>query len=1054
MAELIGILASAATIAELGAQSSLALFEVVRTIKNAREEIAQIAAEMSDLSGTVVMLQHLLNAYQQLYTPVLLTRVQSILDRFYQVDTDLKKLTGKKKKLKSLRWFFEGPKAKGLLRKVEGIKSSLSLVINIILLAADQESRAAINKNPYRHSGNRFRKIAETVVQTHRLAIERAKKESTSNPTEKRRRYNSELQRWQAGSQDTATWLYELVFVSKHSHPTVEPAVMIDSKGLEGPRNATVEDEDEEQTSVIGHVGDQPEENVASPEQTSELVLWSEPSPVLDMLLESWTHLSPDQIQASRSFYPSKPVRNSEAWTEGLEQRVLEYERKERGKQRDNFESQYRQNSQRWNSSVQSNSNSEGAATRSEKLFHPVPRTSGIDWQYKGTSENSLTSEDSLSEGSSGSGTLDHIEQLHGTGPPRRPAARAAPMEPRQIDGHLTPNPFDAGYNGPMPRPYPPPMSNSQVPYPQMGAPFPNYFAPPPYYPSFSQPLSPPPRTASPIMPAPPPPPPLPTKDIDSLLATLEERLIQHEKKSQAQSERMENLRHRILEEQISQLQSDRNPPVEHPSTTDNSMDNESFLRLENLLLEQSLEQVKRFEEAEATWKAERAEVEAKAAKASEESKKLMEEEIAQAKAAKNAAERTLKFAEEQAAKQAREKAEEKATKERRKVQEDYEARIEDYEDRLDSFTQQWQAMVESKPHSAAPIPVRHTRVSQGNRQIEVSEYATRLEQSTSRYPFPTIFVDRGIMKSKSSFNEPMTRHSRTPSANSYDWPADLTSRITRQWEDKAMEGSQGVALLNTQFEKASNKTRELRECLKNDGLLTIHDDLVYDRDTGLESPDIEILHSTIFWEPPLRPLGSELLTTLKYRNWKPFYIRIAPGGQTYFLGDQPIHVHFFSPEYKPQLLASSTPSDTEYVVIAKDLVEEYSLSELGFQFRSTAQGAYALDSRLTLADIEALVERSFAIRETNFRRMHRQLQWTPYNGGTVATEDGSETSSTSNITETTSWIQTYPEDDSQSEIELPPAPSVPTSPISVTYGRAPSSSHIAELQDVNLIDL
>ena len=142
MAELVGILASAATIAELGAQSSLALFNVVGTIKNAREEIAQIAAEMSDLSGTVMMLQHLLNYNHQIYTTTLLDRVRSILDRFHQVDKDLKKLTGKRKKLNSLRWFFEGPKAKGLLRKVEGIKSSLSLVIDIILLAADQQSRA------------------------------------------------------------------------------------------------------------------------------------------------------------------------------------------------------------------------------------------------------------------------------------------------------------------------------------------------------------------------------------------------------------------------------------------------------------------------------------------------------------------------------------------------------------------------------------------------------------------------------------------------------------------------------------------------------------------------------------------------------------------------------------------------------------------------------------------------------------------------------------------------------------------------------------------------
>ncbi|KAF2270943.1 hypothetical protein CC78DRAFT_610989 [Lojkania enalia] len=37
---------------------------------------------------------------------------------------------------------------------------------------------------------------------------------------------------------------------------------------------------------------------------------------------------------------------------------------------------------------------------------------------------------------------------------------------------------------------------------------------------------------------------------------------------------------------------------------------------------------------------------------------------------------------------------------------------------------------------------------------------------------------------------------------------------------------------------------------------------------------------------------------------------------------------------------------------------------------------SYSLDCRLTVKDIEALIERSFLIRETNYRRLHRLLQW------------------------------------------------------------------------------
>jgi hypothetical protein len=366
----------------------------------------------------------------------------------------------------------------------------------------------------------------------------------------------------------------------------------------------------------------------------------------------------------------------------------------------------------------------------------------------------------------------------------------------------------------------------------------------------------------------------------------LEKRLSQHQEKNQAHSERMDDLRNRILEEQISQLQSDRDTEERHPAAEDNIMDNESFLRLENLLLEQRLEQVKRFEETEAAWKAERVEADAGAAKASEEANRLIEKEIFEAKAAKKAAEDLLEFGKEQAAKQARQEAEAKATEERRRVQDDYEARIKDYEDRLDSFTQQWQAMMESQSHSAAPMPFRHTRVSQGNRRVEVSEFAGGFQRSTSRPFDPAMLVNRGMGKAHGSSNGLATNHFRTPPISSDDWPSKFTAQITRQGEDKIIEESRGVVLFNARFDKASTKTRELREFLNNGGLLTTSDEFEYggDMHAGLAVSEFEMLHSTLFWEPPVLTLGSELLATLRGRDWKPIYIR---GGRKHNL---PIH--------------------------------------------------------------------------------------------------------------------------------------------------------------------
>jgi hypothetical protein len=104
-------------------------------------------------------------------------------------------------------------------------------------------------------------------------------------------------------------------------------------------------------------------------------------------------------------------------------------------------------------------------------------------------------------------------------------------------------------------------------------------------------------------------------------------------------------------------------------------------------------------------------------------------------------------------------------------------------------------------------------------------------------------------------------------------------------------------------------------------------------------------------------------------------------------------------------------------------LVEKYALLELGFQFNLTDAG-YTLDCRLTAVrkflnkrrdigaktlvkgDIEALIDRSFMIRETNYRRLYRQLQWAPrgtYTNPPPSEDDGYAPSLTSETTTSTS---------------------------------------------------
>jgi hypothetical protein len=140
MAELLGLVASAITIGEAAAQLSLALFKVARAVKNAPLEIAEIAGEMSDLSESLPVLAELLDRHRGLYQQKLLNHADSILQRFEGIRKELEKLTRGGSRLKRFKWFFEGPKARGILKKVDGIKASLNLLLNIIHLAREQHA--------------------------------------------------------------------------------------------------------------------------------------------------------------------------------------------------------------------------------------------------------------------------------------------------------------------------------------------------------------------------------------------------------------------------------------------------------------------------------------------------------------------------------------------------------------------------------------------------------------------------------------------------------------------------------------------------------------------------------------------------------------------------------------------------------------------------------------------------------------------------------------------------------------------------------------------------
>ncbi|KAF1838994.1 hypothetical protein BDW02DRAFT_644118 [Decorospora gaudefroyi] len=131
----------------------------------------------------------------------------------------------------------------------------------------------------------------------------------------------------------------------------------------------------------------------------------------------------------------------------------------------------------------------------------------------------------------------------------------------------------------------------------------------------------------------------------------------------------------------------------------------------------------------------------------------------------------------------------------------------------------------------------------------------------------------------------------------------------------------------------------------------------------------------------PLPPHGgSELYTTLLQCGWKPIYMRSCDQGQTWFHGAHPIHIRFLTPAYIPQLqLHSDTPTATPAnarVLVGTDIIDEAALQLLHIEYQVCDEqpGFWVLEADMTYDDICALVSTSFMLRETRLRCSARKV--------------------------------------------------------------------------------
>lgn len=305
--------------------------------------------------------------------------------------------------------------------------------------------------------------------------------------------------------------------------------------------------------------------------------------------------------------------------------------------------------------------------------------------------------------------------------------------------------------------------------------------------------------------------------------------------------------------------------------------DDSRIRQLETLIIQQKEEQ----EKSDARWRAERAALDEESAKQAQETKELAEREIAAARSAKKAARKALKFAQAEAENRAKEEADAKAKAERKKTNKQSKERIQKYEKLLDAAVEGRATAFQSTEQ-----PLRRTCITDGNRSVEVAEYAMDSSKPHANTSILTpgflqdamygTRTDNRLDHSRPRIGQRLLNQSYNPvtsQSNSRLAPVEMKDTTETQHDI-----NQQMILFPARLNKSSAKTTELQSSLAKIGVNTSFVENVghCEASSYMEDMGNEVVRSSVFWEGPSSSLGSELLSTYRSFGWKPPYARTS----------------------------------------------------------------------------------------------------------------------------------------------------------------------------------
>jgi hypothetical protein len=329
----IGILANVAAVATAGIQLSQSLYEISKRLINAPKEVAEVAGEIALLSGIIGHLGDVLNEAKKLCKPELLQNAKEILDRFGNLQNDIKDIIRKIHGFERLKYAFGFSNLPLLMAKVNALKSFVLLVVSTVQLSVTTSkdkryvSLAAYAspefsnqpRSPRRKKAPkvekiepRHRQLAETYVNANREAIRELrsqaaneKKIATQPKMSARTADALTFTHWSESQDQVAAWLHFRIFdrtqQSSNSHLRRRPrngyAETVKTQKADASASES-EDDAPKSSAVEKATSSDPNEPppTISQEQEHDLYTSVDPRQTVNELLQIWTKLSEAQL--------------------------------------------------------------------------------------------------------------------------------------------------------------------------------------------------------------------------------------------------------------------------------------------------------------------------------------------------------------------------------------------------------------------------------------------------------------------------------------------------------------------------------------------------------------------------------------------------------------------------------------------------------------------------------------------------------------------------------------------------------------------------------------